>query len=63
MNELGAMCGTSEADHSVSDVIGENFDFTTWQRQYFDAMEPGEFHEKAVKFAKAYPYTGNSERL
>ena len=38
-------------------------DYTTWQRQYFDAMEPGEFHEKAVRYAKEHPYNGNAERL
>ena len=28
-----------------------------------DAMAPGEFHENAVKYAKAHPYAGNAERL
>lgn len=25
------------------------FDYTVWQREYFDKMEPGEFGEKASK--------------
>ena len=55
--------GVIEAEHFISTVIREKFDYTVWQRQYFDAMAPGEFHDKAVKYAKAHPYNGQTERL
>ena len=44
-------------------------DMRCYNRPYDDpsqlrvAMEPGEFHQKALEYAKAHPYTGNAERL
>jgi hypothetical protein len=55
--------GIVEAEHFISTIIREKFDYTTWQRQYFDAMEPGAFHKNAVEYANAHPYKGNAERL
>lgn len=55
--------GVVEAEHFISVIIRERFDYTKWQREYFDNMAPGEFHEKAVEYAKAHPYTGNAEIL
>jgi hypothetical protein len=55
--------GVIEAEQFISIIIREKFDYTKWQRQYFDAMAPGEFHENALKYAERHPYTGNAERL
>ena len=55
--------GVIEAEQFISIIIREKFDYTKWQRQYFDAMAPGEFHENALKYAESHPYTGNAERL
>ena len=44
-------------------IIREKFDYTKWQRQYFDAMQPDEFHQNALDYAKKHPYTGNAKRL
>ena len=41
----------------------EKFDYTKWQRKYFDAMPSGEFQRQALEYAKAHPYTGEAERL
>ena len=63
MECLTKSLGVIEAERFISTVIREKFDYTTWQRQYFDTMAPGEFHEQAIQYAKAHPYAGNAERL
>ena len=63
MECLTEALGVVEAEQFISIIIREKFDYTKWQRNYFDAMEPGEFHKKAMEYAKAHPYTGNAERL
>ncbi|MBO6178742.1 MAG: hypothetical protein IKN12_07905 [Selenomonadaceae bacterium] len=63
MECLTKSLGSVEAEQFISTVIREKFDYTMWQRQYFDAMKPGEFHEEALKYVKTHPYTGNAERL
>ena len=63
MECLTKSLGVIEAEHFISAVIREKFDYTVWQRQYFDAMAPGEFHANAVKYAQSHPYTGTAERL
>lgn len=55
--------GVVEAEHFISVIMREKFDYTRWQREYFDAMAPGEFHDKAVEYADGHPYSGNAERL
>ena len=63
MECLTEALGVIEAEHFISIVIREKFDYTKWQRQYFDAMAPGEFHRRALEYAKEHPYAGNAERL
>ena len=63
MECLTEALGVVEAEQFISIVIREKFDYTIWQRQYFDAMEPGEFHQHALEYAKNHPYTGNATRL
>lgn len=55
--------GVVDAEHFISAIIREKFDYTKWQRQYFDAMDKGEFHKKALEYAEMHPYTGPAERL
>ena len=63
MECLTEKLGVVDAEHFISIIIREKFDYTKWQRQYFDAMEPGEFHKKALEYAKNHPFEGNAERL
>ena len=71
MNELmsrGMECltqalGVVEAEEFISLVIRERFDYTKWQREYFDKMSPGEFQANALTYAQSHPYTGPAERL
>ena len=63
MECLTEKLGVVEAERFISLIIREKFDYTKWQRQYFDAMNPGEFKKQAVEYAEKHPYTGNAERL
>lgn len=67
MNE-GMQCltermGVVKAERFISVIIREKFDYTQWQRDYFDVMPSGEFHRQALDYAKVHPYTGEAERL
>jgi len=53
--------GVVEAERFISVIIREQMDYTKWQRQYFDAMAPGEFGEKALEYAKEHPFKGKAK--
>ena len=55
--------GVVEAERFISVLIREKFDYTKWQRDYFDRMAPGEFHRNAELYAAEHPYQGDAERL
>ena len=55
--------GAVETDRFVATVIREKFDYTRWQRGYFDAMFPEKISQEAEKFERDEPYTGNAVRL
>ncbi len=55
--------GVVDAEMFISLIIREKFDYTRWQREYFDKMAPGEFNEEAVRYAKEHPYNGNAQKL
>lgn len=63
MECLTKSLGVIEAERFISTVIREKFDYTKWQREYFDSMAPGEFQRKALEYAQNHPYTGDAERL
>lgn len=46
--------GDVEAERFLSTIMRERFDYTKWQRQYFDSMRPGEFHKKAAEYATTH---------
>ncbi len=55
--------GVVGAEAFISLILREKFDYTKWRRDFYDSMKPGEFHEKAVEFAKEHPYNGKAKRL
>ena len=64
----GMMCliekmGIVEAERFISIIIREKFDYTKWQREYFDAKTPEEISNEASQFEKAHPFTGEAIRL
>ena len=41
----------------------EKFDYTKWQREYFDGKTPEEISAEAAQYEKEHPFTGNGVRL
>lgn len=63
MKCLTEQMGIVEAEQFISTIIREKFDYTKWQREYFDAMTPEEISSEAAYFEAAQPFTGNATRL
>lgn len=63
MKCLTEQMGIVEAEHFVSAIIREKFDYTKWQREYFDAKAPEEISEEASQFEKARPFVSDAVRL
>ena len=63
MDSLMEHSGAVEAERFVATVIREKFDYTRWQREYFDRMSPERINQEAAKFERDEPYTGNAIRL
>ena len=55
--------GVVEAEQFISVIIRERFDYTKWQREFFDPKKPEEISREASGFEKAHPYTGGAVRL
>ncbi len=63
MKCLTESLGVVDAEHFIALIIREKFDYTKWQREYFDSMKPDEFHESAKEYASTHPFQGNAEKL
>ena len=63
MKCLMEQLGVVEAERFVATVIREKFDYTRWQRDYFDGKAPKEISLETGAFERANPYTGNAVRL
>lgn len=55
--------GVIEAEYFISLIKRDDFDYTVWQREYFDKMESGEFAAKASAYADRHPFTGKAQIL
>ena len=63
MKCLMEQLGVVEAERFVATVIREKFDYTRWQRDYFDGKAPEEISPEAEAFEQRNPYSGNAVRL
>lgn len=63
MKCLMEQMGIIEAERFISVIIREKFDYTKWQRDYFDAKTPMVIREEASRFEKEHPFTGDAIRL
>jgi hypothetical protein len=52
-----------DVEYFISLIKREDFDYTVWQREYFDKLESGEFAEKASAYANSHPYTGKAQAI
>ncbi|MCM1045469.1 MAG: hypothetical protein NC417_08150 [Candidatus Gastranaerophilales bacterium] len=64
--EQGIAClieklGVFNTEHFISMLKRDDFDYTVWQREYFDRMGVEEFIEKASAYADSHPYKGNAK--
>ena len=55
--------GVVDMEYFISLIKRDDFDYTIWQREYFDKMELGEFAAKASAYADSHPYTGKGQIL
>ena len=53
--------GVIDAEYFISLIKRDDFDYTVWQREYFDKLKSGEFAAKASAYADSHPYTGNAQ--
>lgn len=63
MKCLTEQMGIVEAEHFVSAIIRERFDYTKWQREYFDAKTPEEISTEASHFERVQPFVSDALRL
>lgn len=66
--DMGLAClveklGVLNAEHFIATIKREDFDYTVWQREYFDKMKPGQFHKEALEYAETHPHKGNGSRI
>ena len=52
--------GIVDAERFIALIKRDNFDYTAWQREYFDKKKPGQILEEAVKYEKEHPYEGGA---
>ena len=55
LRELGII----DAEQFISVIIRERDDYTKWQRDYFDRMDPEIIKTEALLYDKENPYKGN----
>ena len=55
--------GIVEAEHFISAIIREKFDYTKWQREYFDSKTPAEISAEASCFEAEEPFASEAVRL
>jgi hypothetical protein len=48
--------GDLETEVFISSLIREGFDYTEWQRGYFEKYSLGDFLDKAAEFDKVQPF-------
>lgn len=66
--DIGMEClveklGIVMAEQFIAAVKRENFDYTEWQRIYFDKLPKGQFMSSAVEYARENPYMGNATQI
>ena len=63
MQALYKMLGTVDTEELISLVKSDQFDYTKWQRQHFDAKTAKQISEEAEAYVKEHPYTGAASTI
>ena len=58
MNCLLKGLGIIETEQFISVVIREKFDYTKWQRDYFDSIPDDVLMAEAIDYDRTHPYQG-----
>ena len=59
MQALHSILGSVDTEEFISLIKSDQFDYTTWQRQHFDAKTPQQIRTEAEAYSKEHPYTGD----
>ena len=63
MRCLTSQMGIVDAEEFISIVIREKFDYTKWQRDFFNSKTPEEISREAVEFEKENPFVSNAGKI
>lgn len=55
--------GVVNAERFIATIKKEKFNYTVWQRDYFDRMQSGQVTEEAAVYAAEHPHEGRGVRL
>jgi len=55
--------GVVNAEQFIALIKRDDFDYTVWQRDFFDKMDEGEFLTNASTHAKNHPHKGSGQRI
>ena len=63
MRCLTSQMGIVDAEEFISIVIREKFDYTKWQRDFFDSKTQEEISRETAEFEKENPFVSNAVRI
>ena len=63
MRCLTEMLGVIDTERFISFVNSEQFDYTNWQREYFDTKTPEEIDKEMLDYIAANPYKGDASTI
>ena len=58
MNILCNQVGVINAERFILYLRNEDFDYTKWQRDHYDAMSPDEIHSGIIRNGDEHPFCG-----
>ena len=61
MTCLKEKLGIAGAEQFISVIIREQFDYTKWQREHFDAKGSEQISQEARAFAEKNPHSGKAK--
>lgn len=60
INILVSNIGSLETERFIAFIQQEKFDYTKWQREYFDSIDEEMFLKEAAEFDRKHPFDGTS---
>jgi len=63
MDVLCNNVGVLAAEKFIYLIRSENFDYTKWQREYYDSMTPDQIKQELDSFSAANPFEGKKAEI